>query len=90
MIWKRKRERKLLVRAINQLSSREKADCQDAFLVWDNPDGIEKISERSSRFTGNFTVIHFPSGEKDHAEIEAGKSCVMNKLEESSKSAFTP
>ena len=24
-------ERKLLVRAINQLSSREKADCQDAF-----------------------------------------------------------
>ena len=64
-------ERKLLVRAINQLSSREKLIVKMRFGL-DNPDGIEKSSERSSRFTGNFTVIHFPSGEKDHAEIEAG------------------
>ena len=62
-------ERKLLIRALNKLSSREKMIVRMRFGL-DNPEGQEKNAERSGGYSGDFTVIYIQIGEKDHAETE--------------------
>lgn len=61
-------ERKLLIRALNKLNSREKLIVSMRFGL-DNPDGKEK-HKRSRRSAWDFAVIHIEVRKKDHAEIK--------------------
>ena len=61
-------ERKLLGRAINCLSPRERTIVMMRFGL-DSPDGREN-AKGSSRYFGNFTILYFKIGEKDYAETE--------------------
>lgn len=63
-------ERKLLIRALNKLNSREKLIVSMRFGL-DNPDGKEK-TQKKSQICWDFAVIHIEVRKKDHAEIKKG------------------
>ena len=64
-------ERRLLIRALNKLSSREKLIVRMRFGL-DDPDGKEENAEGGGGSARDLTVLYFASREKDHAEAEAG------------------
>ena len=68
-------ERKLLIRALNKLSNREKLIVKMRFGL-DNPEGTGKDPERSGRHAGNLPVLYIQAGEKNHAAAEAGNGAL--------------
>ena len=69
-IWKMKR-RKLLIRALNKLNSREKLIVSMRFGL-DNPDGKEKTQKEVADLLGISQSYISRLEKKDHAEIKKG------------------